>query len=90
VTLKIQPGLTPDEQLKRWLEGSSQHLNTNGECCPDFSCCFPELLWSVERRAAFVRAIAEKDESTKGRMLVEALNALIERMAQNKKVHVVR
>lgn len=35
------------EQLDKWVEGESLHNHdapvTGSECCPDFSCCIPEL-----------------------------------------------
>lgn len=33
-----------EEQLKNWVEGRSIHNDIDNECCPDFSCCKPELL----------------------------------------------
>jgi len=26
-----------------WVDGESQHNKVDDECCPDFSCCHPEL-----------------------------------------------
>jgi hypothetical protein len=31
------------KQLEGWLEGRSIHNRVDDECCPDFSCCVPEL-----------------------------------------------
>jgi len=36
--------MTPSDQLKHWLSGDSRHNTERDECCPDFSCCYPELL----------------------------------------------
>lgn len=44
--------MTHEEQLQRWLDGESIHLD--GSCTPDFSCCEPELLATPEVRQAFV------------------------------------
>ena len=30
-------------QMLAWAEGRPYHENVNDECCPDFSCCFPDL-----------------------------------------------
>lgn len=30
-------------QLRRWVEGHSEHNRIDDECCPDFSCCNPKL-----------------------------------------------
>lgn len=27
----------------KWINGISEHNNIDDECCPDFSCCVPEL-----------------------------------------------
>ena len=31
------------EQSMRWANGTPTHDTTYGECCADFSCCYPEL-----------------------------------------------
>lgn len=31
------------EQGKSWVGGRSVHERVNNECCPDFSCCMPQL-----------------------------------------------
>ena len=46
--------MTCDEQLRNWVQGISIHNNTRDECCPDFSCCQPNLLASQEERNCFV------------------------------------
>lgn len=48
--------MTYDEQLERWLAGESVHKMDTDECCPDYSCCIPELQWSEERRRAYMEA----------------------------------
>lgn len=55
--------MTSDEQLKLWVEGKSVHNKTHpikgvsgGECCPDFSCCNPELKARKSERIKFFRA----------------------------------
>lgn len=45
-----------DEQLGRWVAGDSQHNHVHNECCPDFSCCCPELAWSTELRIQFMES----------------------------------
>ncbi len=48
--------MTNDEQTERWASGESVHNGKeriDGECCPDFSCCVPELLWPKARREFF-------------------------------------
>ena len=29
--------------IKQWVSGKSQHNIIDNECCPDFSCCYPDL-----------------------------------------------
>jgi hypothetical protein len=65
--------VTPDVQLRRWAAGDPVCPSTTGECCPDFSCCRPKLLWPEEKRRLFVQA----DQRTRETMLVGSLGALI-------------
>jgi hypothetical protein len=63
----------PDqEQLERWLGGESVH-NLEGECCPDFSCCRPNLRWSYELRKQFI----DGDESVRMGMLLLSVDAAV-------------
>lgn len=73
--------MTPEEQLKSWVEGESIHNDERDECCPDFSCCRPELLQPVEVRRAF-QAGSEKQRNA---LLMEFLGALL----AGENVHVV-
>ncbi len=67
-------------QLREWAEGRPWHNpwspdgsygedSRDGECCPDFSCCRPDLIWNKERRYAFIAA----DASRRSSMLIGAL-----------------
>lgn len=51
--------MTPDDQLKNWVEGRPIHNFTRDECCPDFSCCNPENLAPKEDRIRFKKAYDE-------------------------------
>jgi len=44
------------QQLEGWLNGNPQHNVIDDECCPDFSCCRPELLQPEEVRKSFAAA----------------------------------
>ena len=51
--------MPPDEQLRRWVKGDSVHngaTKSNGECCPDFSCCQPNALAPKIAREKFAAA----------------------------------
>ena len=66
--------MSPDQQLVAWVDGRPVCPNTDGECCPDFSCCMPKLLWPPEKRVAFAKA----DQKAREKMMMGAPVALIE------------
>jgi hypothetical protein len=82
------------EQVRLWaIEDKSVHNNDipwlkGGECCPDFSCCKPELLAPKEVRMLFYKADMEGDTKTTSRLLGEFLSRLIEFAVPKKKVHI--
>lgn len=59
---KIRMVGTNFEQLHLWVKGESVHARTGSpppndwECCPDFSCCKPELQAPEAERRAFSKA----------------------------------
>lgn len=57
------------EQLKLWMEGTSLHNDETDECCPDFSCCAPELQAPDEERTAFCAAWSAGDVAGMERLL---------------------
>lgn len=73
IDLRRRGTVTPEDQLRRWADGDPACPNTSGECCPDFSCCRPKLLWPEEKRRRFLAA----DRGTREKMLVGALAALV-------------
>lgn len=40
-------------QLDEWVKGNPVHNNVDDECCPDFSCCRPELLQPEKVRKTY-------------------------------------
>lgn len=78
--------MTPDEQLARWVAGESIHRGgkTDGECCPDFSCCQPSLLQPEEVRRAFAAA----DDRERGRFLLTFLGAMVADLGASERVYV--
>lgn len=40
-------------QLEQWREGRPIHCDFSDECCPDFSCCRPEMLRPEEYRREY-------------------------------------
>jgi hypothetical protein len=49
-----------NEQLAMWVRGQSVHDTERDECCPDFSCCNPELLAAKEEREHFLASVKSK------------------------------
>jgi len=76
--------MTPDEQVDLWVQGRSVHNPDRDECCPDFSCCQPDLLAPVEVRKAFQAA----GEQQRIKFLSQFLGALVEKMAPTKDIYV--
>ena len=65
--------MTCNEQLKEWVEGNSIHNDARDECCPDFSCCEPELLADRQTRETFANA----NDETRHEMLLMFLGGYI-------------
>lgn len=59
-------------QLRCWAEGNSVHNLLRDECCPDFSCCFPEMSTPLEVRKSFVGASPEVRHEMLGMFLGQA------------------
>lgn len=64
--------MSPNEQLIAWVAGEPIHNVARDECCPDFSCCRPELLWPEEQRQLFADRPELRDD-----MLMMALGAAL-------------
>ena len=77
----MRRGLTMEhaEQLRLWVAGESVHngvpKDPEGECCPDFSCCKPELQAPKEEREHF--ASLPMDDVERDRMLGMFLGRLL-------------
>lgn len=63
---------TPEEQLQRWVDGDAVCPNTRHECCPDFSCCRPRMMWSKDKRERFMSA----SQGEREKMMMGALGGL--------------
>lgn len=62
-----------DEQLELWVKGESVHNDERNECCPDFSCCKPNLLAPEHERRAFLEASQKGNHKATTSMLYEFL-----------------
>ena len=63
-------------QLKEWVSGNPIHNQVEDECCPDFSCCKPELLSPEDYRKTFTAANNEQREKMLFGFLGSALSEL--------------
>lgn len=57
------------KQLALWVDGTSVHM-PNGICCPDCSCCMPELKAPREERELFRELYLAKKHNEYERMLM--------------------
>jgi len=84
--------LTYKEQLEKWVEGKSWHMGDKEDekstCCPDFSCCVPELQSPKEERELFQELyLADKHEEYE-RMLMMFLGRSLAVLAPKTKVYI--
>lgn len=77
------------QQTLDWSNGRPWHNNIDGECCPDFSCCHPELLAPKKVRERFLKAEQEDDESTKTRMLGEFLSKMLDKELPENNIRII-
>lgn len=77
------------EQLRLWVEGESVHdSDEKGEqCCPDFSCCKPELKAPKEERELFEQLYLEEKHNEYERMLMMFLGRALP-LLTDKKVYI--
>ena len=67
--------MTSEDQLMQWVAGVSIHNQERGECCPDFSCCQPQLLATQDERNLFVSRPDVRDS-----MLMMFLNRALSKL----------
>ena len=63
--------VTINKQLDLWKVGKSRH-NIGGGCCPDFSCCFPQLKASESEKMLFCDAWVNRNE-LKNQMILQGM-----------------
>lgn len=80
--------MTYEEQLVRWVQGDSICPNDHDECCPDFSCCNPELKAPDAVRQTFYDEWKAGNTAVIDRMLMGFLGAFIAAKYGDKKVHI--
>lgn len=81
--------MTGDEQLALWVAGDSRCPNDRDECCPDFSCCQPELLADKKTRERFASATDEERAGFLGMFLGAAFSKAAETDLDAPKVHII-
>jgi len=65
--------MTPERQVKLWVAGDARCPNSEGACCPDFSCCEPGMMWASQERVAYQAAMLSGDHETMRRMSTGAI-----------------
>lgn len=82
--------MTREEQLNKWVDGISVHNDEDGEeeCCPDFSCCRPQLMATLEQRILF-RDHPEHRTSMLGMFLQAALELSARESGERLNIHVI-
>ena len=76
--------MTVERQLKLWANGDAHCPNEHGECCPDFSCCKPQLMWPEEQRQLFLTS----PKATRELMLLGSLVSFAESLGSKVKINV--
>ena len=76
--------MTNIEQIDKWLEGESVHNDERDECCPDFSCCQPELLADKDTRQLFSDAFKSNQSEIYEPLLMGFLGASLSLMSTEK------
>lgn len=66
------------KQLEEWVKGNSIHDTEIDECCPDFSCCCPDLLADEIERIAFHRFFVDGNQEA----CLEMLSTFMCRLCQ--------
>lgn len=74
------------KQLDLWVKGRPVHM-PNGVCCPDFSCCKPELLAPKEERELFQELYLAQKHTEYEKMLMMFLGRALPLMT-DKKVYI--
>lgn len=74
------------KQLALWVEGKSIHV-PNGQCCPDFSCCIPQLKAPKEERELFQELYLAKKHNEYEKMLMMFLGRALP-IITDKKVYI--
>lgn len=78
--------MTPLEQIEKWAAGESIHNPDRNECCPDFSCCFPELKWTNSTREQYLHHARKNDRGRLRMLLVSSLKTLASSIDREVKV----
>jgi len=76
-----------EEQIAWWVAGDSFHSDHRGlgpECCPDFSCCNPELLQPMEVRLAYQAA----GEKQRGKLCMMFLGGMLAQAAPDLRAYI--
>lgn len=77
------------KQLRLWVKGKSVHdkCKKGDQCCPDFSCCMPELKAPKEERELFQQLYLANRHEECERMLMMFLGRALP-LITDKKVYI--
>jgi hypothetical protein len=79
--------MTYKKQLRLWVKGKSVHDKKGEQCCPDFSCCMPELKAPKEERELFQQLYLAERYNEYERMLMMFLGRALP-LITDKKVYI--
>ncbi len=83
----VTEDITYDEQVERWANGESVH-RAAGVCCPDFSCCKPELAAEPEVRRAFAASNEDERMAFIGAFLQAAISLAVNERPDGKDLRI--
>ena len=67
------------DQINEWVKGNPMHNKVDDECCPDFSCCKPDLLVDSVTRNEYKKAWEAGHDGIVEAMLKKFLGNAIEK-----------
>ncbi len=70
-----------EHQLRQWLRGRSTHDYRTDTCCPDYSCCHPELQAPLEQREHYYTLYQQGDLWRVQRLRLEFLGRTVPQLA---------
>lgn len=73
----LTEGASIDYQLDNWVKGVPLHNPIRDECCPDFSCCKPELLVDEDTRIKYKEYVDQGNDLQASELLGSFLSRAV-------------